>query len=163
MTILLAAGFSRQVAMYHRRLDRSRAAPLPMPDMVSHRRAGTLRGRRNHFSGIAAEESVTANYRRRGAIVMGQRIRTPEGELDLVLRLNDMLIFVEVKKRRNVRSFDSPVSHKQWQRLEKAALHYITEAANETGVQPFCRFDVAMMGPDGSVEIIENARSFDAQ
>ena len=102
-------------------------------------------------------------YLRKGAKVLGQRVRTPEGELDLIVESGDVLVFIEVKKRRYSQSCDSPISRKQWSRLEKAALHYMMDIQNATGVQPSCRFDVALMGPDGSVEIIENARSFDEQ
>lgn len=121
------------------------------------------RGRTNHFSGLAAEHSVARMYLRQGATVQGQRVRTPEGELDLIVLVNGVLVFVEVKKRRRLHAFDSPISRKQWDRLEKASLHYMMDIVNETGVQPVCRFDVALMGPDGSVDIIENAWSFDAQ
>ena len=117
----------------------------------------------NHFSGLAAESTVAGMYRRKGASILGQRVRTPEGELDLVVKSGDKLVFIEVKKRRHTQSFDSPISRNQWCRLEKAALHYMMDIVNDTGVQPSCRFDVALMGSDGSVEIIENARSFDEQ
>lgn len=123
----------------------------------------TRRGRTNYFSGIAAEHSVARMYLRKGGNVLGQRVRTPEGEIDLIVRMNDVLVFVEVKKRRKLHGCDSPISRKQWDRLEKAALHYMVGYQNDTGVQPVCRFDVALMGPDGSADIIENAWSFDAQ
>ena len=99
----------------------------------------------------------------RGADVLGQRVRTPEGELDLIVRCGETLVFVEVKKRSRYNLNDSPISRKQWDRLENAALHYMISVQDETGVQPVCRFDVALMAPDGSVDIIENARSFDEQ
>ena len=128
------------------------------PDM-----SRSWRGRRNHLSGIAAEESVARYYHRRGAELLGQRIRTPEGELDLVMRTGDILVFVEVKKRSRKHLHDSPISRKQWHRLEMAALHYMMKVQDETGVQPVCRFDVALVGPDGGIDVIENARSFEEQ
>ena len=105
-----------------------------------------MRGRRNYFSGVAAENSVAQMYQRKGAAILGQRVRTPEGELDLVARMDDILVFIEVKKRSRSQSCDSPISCKQWYRLEKAALHYMMEYQKETGIQPFCRFDVALAG-----------------
>ena len=123
----------------------------------------TWRGRQNHFSGLAAEASVARYYHRRGAEILCQRIRTPEGELDLVARTGDVLVFVEVKKRSHGHLHDSPIGAKQWHRLEKAALHYMMRIQDETGVQPVCRFDVALVGPYGGIDVIENARSFDEQ
>ena len=126
------------------------------------RERGRRLGRRNHLSGASAEDQVARVYQRKGAQIRDRRCRTPEGELDIVTQIGDILIFVEVKKRKNVRSPDAPVSARQWQRLESAALHYMMQYQKETGVQPVCRFDVALTGRDGAVEIIENARSFDA-
>ena len=127
----------------------------------SRRSQSRNQGRASYFSGIAAEEATARMYVRQGATLLGRRVRTPEGEIDLVLKKDGVLVFVEVKKRRKLHLHDSPVSDKQWDRLEKAALHYMISVQDETGVQPVCRFDVALMGPDGSVQIIENARSFD--
>lgn len=80
-----------------------------------------------------------------------------------MVQSGDVLVFVEVKKRSQRHLHDSPISRKQWDRLEKAALHYMVSVQGETGIHPVCRFDVALMAPDGSVDIVENARSFDEQ
>lgn len=119
------------------------------------------RGRQNHFCGASTEDQVARMYQQKGATIRERRCRTPEGEIDLVTRIGDVLVFVEVKKRKNGAIPDASVSSRQWQRLENAALHYMMEYQKETGVQPFCRFDVALAGRDGAVQIIENARSFD--
>lgn len=121
------------------------------------------RGRGAYMSGLSAEATVARLYRERGGTIEAERHRTPEGEIDLVVRLGEILVFVEVKQRRSARDYGPPISARQWKRLEAAALSYMVEVQNVTGVQPLCRFDVALMGRDGSVEIIENARSFDEQ
>ena len=119
------------------------------------------RGRRAHLTGLSVEDQVARDYQRKGATVRAQRCRTPEGELDLIVEIDGLLAFVEVKARKTARMFDGAISARQWQRLECAAIHYMMDYQNETGVQPFCRFDVAFVGPDGTIEVIENARSFD--
>ena len=142
--------------MQHVRFDRHGA--VPVPSHVDARRQ--RRGRSNWRSGAAAEDAVARRYEAQGAAVRARRLRTPEGELDLVVEQGGVLIFVEVK-RRAAELFDPPVSARQWRRLENAALHYMMRVQNETGVQPVCRFDVALAGPDGRIRIIENARSFE--
>jgi len=143
--------------MYHARVNRQAATPLQCSKLLPDRRR---RGRSNWQSGAAAEGAAARHYQARGATVCERRLRTPHGEIDLVLVLDGVLVFVEVK-RRAAEGFDSPVSERQWRRLENAALHYMMRLQNETGVQPVCRFDVALAGPDGRLRIIENARSFD--
>lgn len=142
--------------MYQGRIDRQGATDIPAAFAGQRRR----RGRSNWHAGAAAEDAAAREYKSRGGRIRARRMRTPEGELDLVIEQAGMLVFVEVKRRAAELS-DSPVGERQWQRLEKAALHYMMHVQNETGVQPFCRFDVALAGPDGRVRIIENARSFD--
>jgi putative endonuclease len=144
--------------MFHARIDRNRAVPLEMPAGTAPARRRL--GRTNWQSGAAAEDAAARHYAARGGAVRARRLRTPEGELDLVVEQAGVVIFVEVKRRARDH-FDSPVSERQWQRLENAALHYMMRVQNETGVQPACRFDVALAGPDGRLRIIENARSFE--
>lgn len=140
----------------------TRSANLAMPSWASRPEAyRARRGARNFQAGLAAEDAVERIYRQRGARVLARRHRTPEGEIDLIVQDSRCLIFVEVKRRRRLHGFDSPISEKQWQRLGCAALHYVVNNYDVTRVQPICRFDAALVGADGQVTIIENARTFD--
>ena len=132
--------------------------PMPFEPRCPGRAERARRGRTAYFSGLAAEETVAREYQRRGAKLRRQRHRTPEGEIDLVLREGDMLVFVEVKKRKHGPGPDSPVSQRQWRRLENAAEHYMMALFDATGIRPFFRFDVAIVDGRGRVTIIENAR-----
>ena len=100
-------------------------------------------------------------YETRGDRIAARRHRTPEGEIDLIVRSGEHLVFVEVKRRKRLHAFDSPVSEQQWRRLACAALHYVVETSDVTRTQPSMRFDVALVGADAQVSIIENARTFD--
>ena len=117
-------------------------------------------GRSNLFSGAAAEDIAARHYEALGGSVLARRWRAPEGELDLVVRLDGLLVFVEVKRRR-VLPADDPVGPAQWRRLEAAAARYMMAHGNETGTARGCRFDLALAGPDGSLTVVENARAFD--
>lgn len=128
---------------------------------VAPRTARQRRGRRNHIAGLMAEDAVERHYRRKGAEILARRLRTPAGELDLVLREGDCLVFVEVKRRQRPAPLDQAVSSRQWQRLEAAATHYMMTALERTGAIRGCRFDLAVVGPDATPRIIENARNFD--
>lgn len=117
------------------------------------------RSARRHHSGLAAEDAAVRHYEARGCRVLERRLRTPEGEIDLVLDDGGMLVFAEVKQRRRGLGADSPISSRQWRRLGNAALWYMMIGPNK-GAPRACRFDAAIMGPDGRLEVIENAHDF---
>jgi putative endonuclease len=110
------------------------------------------RGVRAERQGRAAEAAARRHYVAMGATVLAERWRAPEGEIDLVARMGDTVIFVEVKSGRWA---PHAISERQWRRLEGAASRYMLQFA--TG-SVFARFDVALVASDGSLEIIENAR-----
>ena len=119
------------------------------------------RGRSAYLSGLAAEEQAARAYLKRGAKLLARRHRNEGGEIDLILLENGILVFVEVKQRKNRTELAESITEKQWQRLGLAANHYMMSHSNETGTIRGCRFDAVLIGADGHLEIIENARSFD--
>lgn len=112
-----------------------------------------------HAAGMAAEDIAARELERSGAQILDRRWRCTFGEIDLVAQDGNVLVFVEVKQRKRATAWDTPVSQAQWQRLEAAASQYIVKYREETGIQPICRFDVALVGHCGTAEIIENAWS----
>ncbi len=119
------------------------------------------RGRNAYLSGLAAEDQAARAYQKRGAELLARRHRNEAGEIGLILRENGILVFVEVKKRKNRAELVESITENQWQRLGMAATHYMMTRRNETGEVRGCRFDAVLIGADGSLETIENARSFD--
>ena len=119
------------------------------------------RGRAAYLSGLSAEDQAARAYLKRGAELLARRHRNAAGEIDLILRDNGILIFVEVKRRKNRAELAESITDRQWQRLGLAATHYMMTHSNETGTIRGCRFDAVLIGMDGGLEIIENARSFD--
>jgi len=119
------------------------------------------RGRGAYLSGLAAEEQALRAYQKRGAELLARRHRNEAGEIDLILLENEILVFVEVKQRKNHAELAESITERQWQRLGLAATHYMMTHSNETGTIRGCRFDAVLIGAGGHLEIIENARSFD--
>lgn len=97
---------------------------------------------------------MARHYESLGGIVVARRWRCAEGEIDLVVTLPDTVVFVEVKSGRHAAE---AISERQWSRLEAAALRYTLSV--ETGAA-MLRFDAALLGPDGVLDIVENARGF---
>ncbi|MGF1551667.1 MAG: YraN family protein [Paracoccaceae bacterium] len=125
--------------------------------VVSPAEIRTRRGRANHRAGLAAEDAAAALYARRGASVLARRLRLGGGEIDLVVLDRDVLVFVEVKRRKRLVP-DSPVSERQWSRLERAATAYMVEHQRTTGAARRARFDVVLVDAEARPTVIENAR-----
>jgi putative endonuclease len=114
-------------------------------------------------TGAAAEAAAAAFLERAGLRVIERNVRFPHGEIDLVCRDGDVLVFVEVKCRRASWGDDPAAAVsglKQW-RLTRLARHYLKW--RRLG-EPRCRFDVVAVTADGTdVLTVRHLRSaFDA-
>jgi putative endonuclease len=124
--------------------------------MMTHRR-----GRSNYLTGVSAEDQAARAYERRGARILARRHRNEAGEIDLIVLLDGILVFAEVKRRKNRAALAESITERQWLRLGLAATHYMVSHRSETGAIRGCRFDAVLVGADGQLEIVENARAFD--
>ena len=106
--------------------------------------------------GASGEDLAAAWYLAQGYEVVGRNWRCRDGELDLVVVRNRVMVFCEVKTRTSDR-FGVPaeaVGRTKQQRIRRLAARYLDEAAP---VRPKeIRFDVAAV-LDGQVEVIEGA------
>jgi putative endonuclease len=101
------------------------------------------------------EEVVAGWYRSSGYEVLARNWRCPQGELDLVLRRGDLIVFCEVKTRSST-AFGAPVeavTRAKQARLRRVAGRYLEDGSEHAGL---VRFDVAsVLG--GAVEVVEGA------
>lgn len=89
---------------------------------------------------FAAAWLVASGYRIRAV-----RVRTPVGEIDLVVSRGDTLAFVEVKSRRTASDRDLAFSAVNRSRIASAAAWWL--AANPRFSQSSMRFDVIGLAP----------------
>ena len=113
--------------------------------------------------GQAAEEAAAICLGRAGLSVVARNVRFPEGEIDLVCREGNVLVFVEVKCRR-VEWGDAPaaaISPLKRRRLVRLAQHYLKW---KRLTRSRCRFDVVAVTVDGpEVREVRHLRAaFDA-
>lgn len=109
----------------------------------------------NYHAGRVAEENVERLYSRQGYDLAAQRWRGKGGELDLVFRSGEQVIFVEVKKSRTFARAAERVQPRQIQRIFDAASEFVADEPN--GQMTDMRFDVALVDATGAVEVRENA------
>ena len=91
--------------------------------------------------GLAGEQLACDELERRGYVVLDRRYRTRAGELDIVARHGDYVVFVEVKARSD-RSFGDPeeaVTSQKQQKMVWMATDYL---ARKSMQDVPCRFDV---------------------
>jgi putative endonuclease len=109
--------------------------------------------------GEAGEALAARLLRRQGYRILETNYRTPIGEIDIIARERDTIVFVEVKARRSLH-FGHPktavTAHKR-RKLSMLALYYL-KTTGQSGAK--ARFDVVAISaaPERpEVEIVRNA------
>lgn len=104
-----------------------------------------LRALLNRLLGERGEREAAGFLRRKGYRVLARRYRTRRGEIDLIARDGDTLVFVEVKTRRVGAPAEAVTLQKQ-RRLARAAYEFARE---QRVLGQRARFDVvAIVWPD---------------
>lgn len=109
--------------------------------------------------GRRGEEAAARHLQRQGMKLVARNLRTPVGEIDLVMRDRRVIAFVEVKTRRGTH-FGAPaeaVGPRKQQQIVQAARWYLNQVA-WPALQP--RFDVVAIlvcGEDLTIEHIPAA------
>jgi len=106
--------------------------------------------------GRAGERLAERYLKKRGYKLLARRYNTPAGELDLIMRADDTVVFVEVKTQSDRALIDPEqrVTLTKQRRLARAAKWFLTQKRYARDVPP-CQFDVvAVVVPeDGDPEI----------
>lgn len=110
---------------------------------------------RAYVLGVRAETAVRVTLERDGWPVLGQRVRTEGGEVDLVAEKAGVLAFIEVKARPTLADAAASVLPRQRARLLAAAEILLAEHPDwgAAGV----RFDVLLVDAVGRVRRIADA------
>jgi len=87
--------------------------------------------------------------------ILDRRVRTPVGEIDIVVRRGAVVAFVEVKARQTRARAVESISRTQRRRIVRAAAHYI--AANPRLAVLTQRFDAVLVEPRKWPHHITNA------
>ena len=110
--------------------------------------------------GKLGEDLACEELQRRGYRIVDRRFRTRCGELDIIARDGNVIVFVEVKARTDG-NFGDPSESITWRkrrRLAQMAASYLSR--KQLGEAP-CRFDVVAVveGPDAArtIELIQGA------
>jgi len=108
--------------------------------------------------GLSAESRAAMLMVAKGYRIVARRWRSPVGEIDIVARRRNLLVFVEVKARDREDDAAEAVTLRQQQRLIAAAEAWLSR--NPADVARHIRFDVILVAPKRLPKHLMNA--FDA-
>jgi putative endonuclease len=114
-------------------------------------------------AGARFEDLALAHLERHGLVLVERNYRCRYGEIDLVMRERDMLVFVEVRYRRSDGFGDGvdSVGAAKRIRLVRAASAYLAAHPRLAGTA--CRFDVvALAGTPDALVVDWQRNAFDA-
>jgi len=96
-----------------------------------------------HPSGIAAEELAARYLATQGLRVVARNYRCRFGEIDLIAKDGEALVFVEVRLRRNSRFGGAlaSITYAKQRKLIATARHYLAGLPDA----PSCRFDAILL------------------
>ena len=108
-------------------------------------------------AGDAAERAAERHIVAHGCTIVARNARYREGELDLIARERDVLVFVEVRMRSGIAygGAAASIDRSKQRRLARAAQHWLLANVGERW--PACRFDVVTVDGDGTIEWIRDA------
>ncbi len=111
---------------------------------------------RRQALGRAGEDAAVTWYVHRGAEVLERNWRCRDGEIDLIVRLDTTVVFVEVKTRSSTRygSGFAAVGHRKQATIRRVAQRWLRE--QEEWFESL-RFDVVDVNAEGHLRVIESA------
>jgi putative endonuclease len=104
--------------------------------------------------GKRGEDIALRFFRKKGYRVVERNYRTPFGEIDLIARDGDILVFIEVKTRADIaygRPFEA-VDRRKREKMRKVALSFMKRFPAEVPA----RFDVLSIDMEAGREKIEH-------
>lgn len=119
------------------------------------RQARKTRGLTSYLAGHAAEASVARHYEDRGIAICARNWRGITGEIDLIGRDGDVVVFVEVKQSKTHDLAATHVSQAQIGRIFATVDEFV--AGELRGLLTDVRIDLALVDGLGRIEVVENA------
>lgn len=112
-------------------------------------------------TGMLGEKLACDFLGKNGYQIVETNYRCPDGEIDIIARQEDTLVFVEVRTKKSSK-FGTPeesITRTKMERLRTVAAHY---GQNRSNLPPAWRIDVVAIQMDSKgrvsrIEIIENA------
>lgn len=112
------------------------------------------RKQQTYDRGLWAENIAKIYLTLKGYRILQSRFKSPVGEIDIIARKKNALVFIEVKARQTKTQALESVTHKMRQRIERAAMLYCSKH-DLTDTQ--MRFDLIAVIPPLRIHHLDNA------
>jgi putative endonuclease len=107
--------------------------------------------------GVSSESSAVNKLRSIGYTILGRRVKTQYGEVDILAKKGKELIAAEVKQRRTLDCARSCLTMRQMSRIANALMLLISQLDEQGEQFESYRVDVLCLDSAGRIEHIENA------
>jgi putative endonuclease len=128
---------------------------MPTPDPRRSSPKSLARRKATYDAGVLAEARTRAAIEADGWTVLGQRLRTAAGEIDMVAEKDGLLAVIEVKSRPTLSQAAFALTPRQRDRLTAAC--EILLAQNPTWGSTGVRFDLIVTDAAGQIRRIADA------
>ena len=93
----------------------------------------------SNSQGVKSEKQALVYLQEQGLLLICQNYYCRFGEIDLIMRDQDTLVFIEVRYRKNddFGGALASIGKRKQNKIIKTAKHYLAQLENE----PYCRFD----------------------
>ena len=110
----------------------------------------------SNSQGVISEKQALAYLQEQGLSLICRNYYCRFGEIDLIMRDQDTLVFIEVRYRKN-NDFGgalASITKRKQDKIVKTAKHYLAQLEDE----PYCRFDVIAIDQQANTpQWIQNA------
>ena len=96
-------------------------------------------------TGLSAESRAAAFLMAKGYRILAKRFRTPHGEIDIVARRRNLIVFIKVKARASLDEAAYAVTPRQQQRIIDAAQGWLMAHPEHADFE--LRFDAMLIAP----------------
>lgn len=110
---------------------------------------------RTYQKGLWAESLAGLFLRLKGYKILEQRYKTRSGEIDIIAKNKNMIVFIEVKNRQTQNQALHSLTPKMKQRIGNAARYFI--AQNPSYIDHDMRFDLITITPPFFIHHLDNA------
>lgn len=107
----------------------------------------------NHEKGVQAENRTASWLEDKGYKILEQRYKTPMGEIDLIIKLGEVIAFVEVKARKTQGEALESITLRARKRIIQTAEYFLSIYTESYDI---ARFDAVAVTPEG-IHHLENA------